>query len=106
MSTDIESAVVLDAGGAVVAFGPGPVSIDVGTAVSLLWDAAAEQAGATSDSPLEHLFVAAEEGAVMVLSGHGHRIVALTCPRPAVGLLLFDLRTCLGDAFAGEEAIA
>jgi hypothetical protein len=30
--------------------------------------------------------------------------VACTGPQPAVALLLFDLRTCLGDAFAAGEA--
>jgi len=29
--------------------------------------------------------------------------VAVTGPHPAVALLLFDLRTCLSDAFAGRE---
>jgi hypothetical protein len=42
-------------------------------------------------------------GAVAMLAAHGRRIAAVTGPRPAVGLLLFDLRTCLGDAFAEEE---
>ena len=40
-----------------------------------------------------------------MLQAHGGRIVAVTGPRPAVGLLLFDLRTCLGDAFAEEDAL-
>ena len=44
-------------------------------------------------------------GAVAVVAAHGHRIAALTGPDPAVGLLLFDLRTCLGDAFAAEGGV-
>ena len=40
-------------------------------------------------------------GVVAVVEAHGHRASAVTGPRPAVALLLFDLRTCLGDAFAG-----
>ncbi len=43
------------------------------------------------------------DGAVAAVEAHGHRAVAVTGPRPAVALLLFDLRTCLGDAFAGGE---
>jgi hypothetical protein len=38
-----------------------------------------------------------------VLQADGHRIAAVTGAQPAVGLLLFDLRTCLSDAFAVEE---
>ena len=43
-------------------------------------------------------------GAVAVVAAHGHRIAALTGPDPAVGLLLFDLRTCLTDAYPPEDA--
>ena len=43
------------------------------------------------------------DGAVAMVAAHGHRIVGFTGPQPAVGLLLFDLRTCLADAFAAEE---
>ena len=42
-------------------------------------------------------------GVVAVVATHGRRAVAVTGPRPAVALLLFDLRTCLGDAFGSEE---
>ena len=41
--------------------------------------------------------------AVAVLQADGRRIAALTGAQPAVGLLLFDLRTCLSDAFAEED---
>ena len=43
------------------------------------------------------------DGVVAAVEAYGHRAVAVTGPRPAVALLLFDLRTCLGDAFAGGE---
>lgn len=104
VSTDIQSAAVVDASGAVVASGPGAASSDIGAAVTRLWDVAAKRAEASGETPLDHVLVSDESGSVAALSEHGHRIVACTGPQPAVGLLLFDLRTCLGDAFAGEDA--
>jgi hypothetical protein len=91
---------VLDAAGAVVAAGPDPAPERVGEAAATLWAAAARSAG---DAGLEHLVVPVPGGAVAALEAHGHRIVAVTGPRPAVALLLFDLRACLGDAYATLE---
>jgi hypothetical protein len=51
---------------------------------------------------LDHVVVPIPDGAVAVVAAHGHRAVAVTGPRPAVALLLFDLRTCLTDAYAAE----
>ena len=74
-------------------------------AAGLLWDAASRRAAESGDGGLEHVVVPVAGGVVAVVEAHGHRAVAFTGPRPAVALLLFDLRTCLGDAFAaGEEA--
>jgi len=101
VSTDIRSVVVLDAAGAVVACGPGGAGVGTAHAVQGLWDAAGRRAGA--DGELEHVIVPAGDGVVAVVGAHGYRAVAVTGPRPAVALLLFDLRTCLGDAFAAAE---
>ena len=102
MSTDITAVAVLDASGAVVACGPGAAGQDTAESTGLLWDAAGRL---TADGGLEHVVVPVAGGLVAIVEAHGHRAVAVTGPRPAVALLLFDLRTCLGDAFAaGEEA--
>jgi hypothetical protein len=92
---------VLDETGAVVASGPGAAAA-APAAAGRLWDAAtrAAQMGA---APLEHLVVPLTDAAVAVVEADGRRAVAVTGPRPAVALLLFDLRTCLGDAFAIPE---
>ena len=66
--------------------------------------AAAGQALAAGATGLDHVVVEDASGAVAVVEARHRRIVAVTGPQPAVGLLLFDLRTCLGDAFPGEEA--
>ncbi len=102
MSTDIRSVAVLDGDGSFVAGGPGTYE-SAAAPVGRLWDAAVLRARAFGDTLLDHVFVPGRNGCVAVVSARGRRIVALTGPQPAVGLLLFDLRTCLGDAYAGEE---
>ncbi len=97
---------MLDDAGAVVAGGPVPVSEAAAGPVARLWEAAVAQTGELGDVSLDHVVVPAEWGAVAVVQAGGHRIVALTGPQPAVGLLLFDLRTCLSDAFPAEEELA
>jgi len=100
VSTDLRSVAVVDDAGALVAAGPGPAGADAAAAIARLWGAAGRHAG---ESGLEHVVVPVGGGAVAVVSAHGHHAAAVTGPKPAVALLLFDLRTCLGDAFAAEE---
>ena len=103
ISTDVKGVAVLGAGGELLASGPGAVASDLGTAGTRLWDAAAGQALAAGATGLDHVVAEDTAGAVAVVEARGRRIVATTGPQPAVGLLLFDLRTCLADAFPGEE---
>jgi len=104
VSTDIQGVAVLGREGDIVAAGPGAVAADLAATCGRLWEAAVERAAACGqESPLDHVVVQDANGAVAVLAARGRRIAAVTGPRPAVGLLLFDLRTCLGDAFAAEE---
>ncbi len=102
MSTDIVSVAVFAADGSFVAGGPGTFE-SASAPVDRLWGASVVHARAFGDAPLDHVVVPGRNGCVAVVSSSGRRIVALTGPRPAVGLLLFDLRTCLSDAYAGEE---
>jgi predicted regulator of Ras-like GTPase activity (Roadblock/LC7/MglB family) len=104
VSTDIQAVALLGPEGDVVAAGPGAPTADLGAAAVRLWETARASAAALAGSPLDHVVVHDASGAVALLAAHGRRIVAVTAPRPAVGLLLFDLRTCLGDAFAEEES--
>lgn len=103
VSTDIQGVAVLGPEGDIAAAGPGAVAADLAAAAGRLWEAAVERAAALGESPLDHMVVQDANGAVAMLAAHGRRIAAVTGPRPAVGLLLFDLRTCLGDAFVAEE---
>jgi hypothetical protein len=86
-----------------VAAGPAAAGERASEAIGLLWDAASRRAGQTGDAALEHVVVPVVDGVVAAVEAYGHRAVAVTGPSPAVALLLFDLRTCLGDAFAGGE---
>jgi len=99
VSTDLRSVAVVDEAGALVAAGPGGAGADAAAAIGSLWDAARRQAGGSGDAGLEHVVVPVSGGAVALVSGHGRLAAAVTGAKPAVALLLFDLRTCLGDAF-------
>jgi predicted regulator of Ras-like GTPase activity (Roadblock/LC7/MglB family) len=103
VSTDIQGVAVLGPEGDIAAAGPGAVAADLGATAGRLWEAAAVRAATLAESRLDHVVVQDANGAVAMLAAYGRRIAAVTGPRPAVGLLLFDLRTCLGDAFADEE---
>jgi predicted regulator of Ras-like GTPase activity (Roadblock/LC7/MglB family) len=104
VSTDIQGVAVLGAEGDVVAAGPGAVAADLAVMAGLLWETAVERARVPGqEGALDHVVVHDAQGVVAMLAACGRRIAAVTGPRPAVGLLLFDLRTCLGDAFAEEE---
>jgi hypothetical protein len=106
VSTDVVAVAVLDPSGAVVARGPGAAGTGLPEAAARLWDAAVARASLDGDAALEHVVVPVSGGAVAVVHAYGRRAVALTGARPAVALLLFDLRTCLGDAYADGEPTA
>lgn len=101
-SSDIRGVAVLGEAGDVVAAEPSADAAALQAAAAALWSAA-EACGSPSSGPLEHVVVRDEQGAVAMLRDDARGIVAVTGPQPAVGLLLFDLRTCLADS-APEEA--
>jgi predicted regulator of Ras-like GTPase activity (Roadblock/LC7/MglB family) len=103
ISTDLRSVAVMGPDGDLLACGPGAGASSLAAAAARLWDAASARATAEGDAALDHIVVQDATGAVAVLQADGHRIAAVTGAQPAVGLLLFDLRTCLSDAFAEEE---
>jgi hypothetical protein len=103
ISADIMAVAVVDASGAVVASGPAAAGAPAGEAVARLWEAAARRAGQAGAAELEHIVVPVGTGVVAAVRAFDHRAVAVTGPRPAVALLLFDLRACLGDALANTE---
>jgi predicted regulator of Ras-like GTPase activity (Roadblock/LC7/MglB family) len=103
-STDIRSVAVVDATGAVLAAAPAAASAGLGGAATGLWGAAEACAAGPGRAPLDYVVVQDPDYGVAMVRESERCIVAVTGPRPAVGLLLFDLRTCLSDAYPQEDA--
>jgi predicted regulator of Ras-like GTPase activity (Roadblock/LC7/MglB family) len=104
ISTQIETAVVFDREGTVVAS-----TVDdekagrlAGSALELLRAAAEHgtQPGAGVEE-LAQLDVALHDGSVFVVRDEDRLIVATTAPEPTVGLVFYDLKSCLRGL--GEE---
>jgi predicted regulator of Ras-like GTPase activity (Roadblock/LC7/MglB family) len=66
-----------------------------------LLDAATDLRSSASPNQVE---VATAEGSVFVVRGDGRLIAATTTAEPTVGLVFYDLKSCLRAAAAGEEA--
>ena len=102
ISTDIRRVAVLDESGALLASGPGAVGASAGEAARSLWEAAARRASSFGDRDARarrrsaRRWCGGGRGGERPPHRRAHR------PRPALGLLLFDLRTCLADTFAEE----
>lgn len=94
LSSQIESAVVLDGDGALVAS-----SSEDDAASGVLASTALELMGAASELGSEQeasrVEVELEEGALFVVREGGHTIAARTGPEPTAGLVVYDLRTSL-----------
>ncbi len=97
ISTQIESAVLAGGDGNVLAstFREGGRGEGVAASVSELL-AAADEIRAEGTAPrLVQLQVALPEGSVFVVRDDRHLVAAVTAPEPTVGLVFYDLKTCL-----------
>jgi predicted regulator of Ras-like GTPase activity (Roadblock/LC7/MglB family) len=94
LSSQITSAAVLDADGAVLASAPEGEAVATRLADSTreLVDAAAGLGAGAGD--VTRVEVELDEGALFVVRDGGHTVVATTGPRPTSGLVVYDLRTC------------
>jgi predicted regulator of Ras-like GTPase activity (Roadblock/LC7/MglB family) len=108
ISAQIEAAVLADQDGSVVA----STLADDATAKSFA-EAAAELLSAADEvktepgsDPLVQVEGAALEGSVFVAKDDRHLVAAVTKPRPTVGLVFYDLKTCLRMLEREEEAKA
>lgn len=105
ISTQIETAVLVDAQGKVAASNLAETSQAEALARSareLLAAADQDMGGAESRERLVQLQVALPEGCVFVVRDEERVVAAVTVPDPTVGLVFYDLKTCLRHA-AGEE---
>lgn len=101
ISVEITHAAILDENGETL--GSTVPAASVGDVGGRLWQTAAHIADAYGDAKLDQLVVDVHGGAVFAVGDGAHVIVALADHHPAVGLILYDLRACLADAFAIEE---
>ena len=102
ISSQIQAAVLAEATGAVVAstLGDEERSTEFArAAVELLAAAEAESRGGAER--LVQVQTATPEGSVFVVRDERHLVVAVTRPEPTVGLVFYDLKTCL--RLVGEE---
>jgi len=108
ISAQIEAAVLADHDGSVVA----STLADDGAARSFA-EAASELLAAADDvrtepgsEALVQVEAAALDGSVFVAKDDRHFVAAVTKPRPTVGLVFYDLKTCLRLLEREEEAKA
>jgi predicted regulator of Ras-like GTPase activity (Roadblock/LC7/MglB family) len=103
ISSQIEAAVLFGADGAV----EGSTLADEAAAKALAEAAAAllDRAHALRDEDGEvtQLQAALADGAVFVVRDGDRRIVATTVPSPTVGLVFYDLKSCLRDSAGTTE---
>jgi uncharacterized membrane protein len=95
LSSQVERAVILEAGGDVLAgtdADPAEAQTLAGTALALV-AAAGELHGTATD--VTRVEVELAEGALFVLREQSRTIAATTGPNPTSGLVVYDLRTCL-----------
>ena len=101
ISSQIEAAVLFDEGGAV----QGSTLADEAAAAELARSAAdlLEQAGRfRSSGEVSQLEAATASGSVFVVREGSRRIAATTAPQPTVGLVFYDLKSCLRNADVDE----
>lgn len=106
ISSQVEAAVVLDAAGEVL----GSTSRDEARSAQLARAvrellAAAERVRSEAAAPLTQLDVATGAGSVFVVREGERLIAATTAPSPTIGLVFYDLKTCL-RALDTDEAVA
>ena len=98
ISSQIEAAVLFDAAGVVQGstLADADASAElVRTAGELLEAAAAFRSGETEVTQLE---ASTQDGSVFVVRDDGRGVVATTAPEPTVGLVFYDLKSCLRGA--------
>jgi predicted regulator of Ras-like GTPase activity (Roadblock/LC7/MglB family) len=58
---------------------------------------------ASGDRTVTQVEASAPEGSVFVVRDGARRVAAVTGPDPTVGLVFYDLKSCLREADAGEK---
>jgi predicted regulator of Ras-like GTPase activity (Roadblock/LC7/MglB family) len=103
ISSQIETAVLFDEEGAVLGstLGDDEAAQALARAATALLERAGEfRSGSDGVTQLE---ASTAEGSVFVVQGDGRRIAATTGPAPTVGLVFYDLKSCLRGAADAPE---
>lgn len=103
LSTQIESAVVLRADGAVLASTLEDPAREAALASSTLELMAAAFALNAQPREVTRVEVELENGAFFALRDGGRTVAATTGPQPTSGLVVYDLRTCLEGITEPEQ---
>jgi predicted regulator of Ras-like GTPase activity (Roadblock/LC7/MglB family) len=102
ISSQIEAAVLFDADGSVEGstLGDDARAQALATAAGKLLDQADAVRG--EDAEVTQIEAATGEGCVFVVRDGDRRIAATTVPNPTVGLVFYDLKSCLRDSAPDE----
>jgi len=108
ISAPLEAAALADNAGSAVASTPGDEAAakSFAEAAAELLAAADEVRTEPGSDPLVQVEGAALDGSVFVAKDDRHLVAAVTKPRPTVGLVFYDLKTCLRMLERDEEAKA
>jgi predicted regulator of Ras-like GTPase activity (Roadblock/LC7/MglB family) len=102
ISSQIRAAVVLAADGSAIAATPDETrSAELAGAARELLEAAARASG--EGRRVAQLEVSTREGSVFVVRDEERTIAATTGPEPTVGLVFYDLKSCLRSIAAEEK---
>ena len=100
LSSQITTAIVLDAGGTVLASSSDDAADVLATSTRDLLAAAADLGAEGRE--VTRVEVELDEGAIFVVREGEHTVAATTGPSPTSGLVVYDLRTC-AQAIAPAE---
>jgi len=108
ISAQIEAAVLAEHDGTVVAstLTDEAVAKSFAESAAKLLSAAEDVRAEPGSEPLVQVEGAALDGSVFVAKDDRHLVAAVTKPRPTVGLVFYDLKTCLRMLEREEEAKA
>jgi predicted regulator of Ras-like GTPase activity (Roadblock/LC7/MglB family) len=97
ISTQIDRAVIVRVDGSVAGstVADEAASSRIAEAGVRLWEAADRARRDLGRPELSQLEVATGEGSVFAVRDDQHLVVAVTAPEPTVGLIFYDLKTCL-----------
>jgi predicted regulator of Ras-like GTPase activity (Roadblock/LC7/MglB family) len=106
ISSQIEAAVVLGEAGEPVAstLADARAAAELARTASALLAAAGRVRAEEGAPGLTQLEAATREGSVFVVRDGGRTIAATTAPSPTVGLVFYDLKTCLRALGEGADA--